>query len=322
VNKARLPRDIVRARSKLPQLQSIMVHDLRHLTGGGKHGVAVGEFDDPEIPEERHTMPVQDEPPQLGAVGEQKSRLPFKNMSLVTTTAVSKILAVTCGARWSRDGRLVTFAFQTRLVLEDAALQDDKFLIRSPLKQLRPRAGTIIDGTAGDKEELDVSYRRRDHARRFFVPGRVFAVLWYEPARSVDDRYEYNLGSKFTQSIVSHIMRMVVVKEHHGFCWAVPINTYRGQGVAKLGFYKHDVDAHAIIHDRNLRAHADLNEPTMSKRPISVAMNPGESLHPMSRINFSKLHTVEHDVKVKDIGSISTESMSDFSAYWSAQITG
>lgn len=100
------------------------------------------------------------------------------------------------------------------------------------------------------------------------------------------------------------------------------INTYRGHGVAKPGFYKHDVDAHAIIHDRHLRAHADINEPIMSKRPISVAMSLGESLHPMSRIDFSTVHIVHHHIKAKQVGRISPESMSDFSKYWSAQMKG
>jgi hypothetical protein len=325
VNKARLPLDIVRARSKLPQLQSIMIHDLRHIAGVWKHGAAISEIDDAEIPEERHTMPVQDEPSQPGAVGEQKSRLPFKNMSLVTTTAVSKILAVTCGARWSRYGRLVTFAFQTRPVLEDADLQDDRFLIKSPLKPFRPMMGTSIEETAGEAEGLDASCRKRDVAARFFVRGRVFALLWLQPAGDVDERN--HLGSKDRQVSsygprVSHVRRLVVVKESHGSCWAVPIKTYEGQGVARKELDKHDIDAHAIIHDRHLRAYTDSNEPTMSKRPISVAMRPGESLYPMSRINFSTVHVVEHGVKVKEIGTISPESMSDFSEYWSAQMKG
>jgi Family of unknown function (DUF6590) len=41
-----------------------------------------------------------------------------------------------------------------------------------------------------------------------------------------------------------------------------------------------------------------------------------EKLHPLSRLNFSKVYTVEHNVKVKSIGRISKMSMPNFKVYW------
>jgi hypothetical protein len=55
---------------------------------------------------------------------------------------------------------------------------------------------------------------------------QVFAVLWHEHAgggRSNTDRsraFGFTLGP-MGQEIYSHIIRMVVVKELHGFCWCL-----------------------------------------------------------------------------------------------------
>ena len=54
----------------------------------------------------------------------------------------------------------------------------------------------------------------------------------------------------------------------------------------------------------------------MAKEPLEVVPeNPSENLDYMSRLNFSKIYTVEHNVKVLPIGRISSRSMTRFLEY-------
>jgi len=46
---------------------------------------------------------------------------------------------------------------------------------------------------------------------------------------------------------------MVVVKERHGYCWCIPINTYKGKGVAKHGLSRQEQAAHATVHMSGIR---------------------------------------------------------------------
>jgi hypothetical protein len=187
---------------------------------------------------------------------------------------------------------------------------------------LRPRHGTLIRGTNGEEEELDASYYKRDSAAAFFVKGRVFAVLWHEATgeTSGDRVSEISFRGRFNEPITSHIRRMVVIRPGQGNCWAIPINTYRGHGVAKHGFKQVDVDGHAVIHAANTQPYTSPQEPPMTKVPLKVNMVQGERLDRMSRINFTTVHTVQHNVKVKNLGMVSRDSKDDLQDYWSAQM--
>ena len=59
------------------------------------------------------------------------------------------------------------------------------------------------------------------------------------------------------------------------------------------------------------------NRPTgIIKEPIAVVPEcPRNKLHPLSLVNFGKVYTVEHSVKVKPVGRISDGSMPYFLAY-------
>ena len=44
------------------------------------------------------------------------------------------------------------------------------------------------------------------------------------------------------------------------------------------------------------------------------------TLHPSSLVNFGKIYTVEHNVKVMPIGQISDRSMPKFVYYWKQHV--
>lgn len=92
-----------------------------------------------------------------------------------------------------------------------------------------------------------------------------------------------------------------------------PITTYSGQGVAKAGI---DRSKHAIIHMRGNRPRAVQSEPRMVKEPLEVdPARPDQKLDSMSRVNFGKVYTVEHNVKVLPVGKITEASRARFLEY-------
>ncbi|KAL4936717.1 hypothetical protein BDV06DRAFT_204454 [Aspergillus oleicola] len=150
----------------------------------------------------------------------------------------------------------------------------------------------------------------------YFGLGKVFSVLWHEnqgrntgtlPSRGPV------LPGRFGQPIYSNIRRMVAFKVSGQSSLCFGINTYGGQGVAKRGI---DESKHAIVHLSGQPAFSGPREPRMIKEPLELRPNRhDEGLDPMSRLNFSKIYTVEHNIPVRPIGRIASSSMAKFLAY-------
>ena len=191
-----------------------------------------------------------------------------------------------------------------------------------------------IRGDDEKQEELDYRYYVRSDGEKFFKVGRVFAMLWHENVGypkgghlSNKEQFKPNpyRAGKYGESVYSHIVRMVVVRERHGYCWCIPIHTYNGRGVMKPGFNQQDQRAHAIIHMDNTGPDSTSKEEMrlMTKRPIAVhAASPDQRLHIMSRLNFGAPYSIQMNVKVMDVGTITQESMSAFESYWRNECGG
>ena len=185
-----------------------------------------------------------------------------------------------------------------------------------------------IRGTQEDEELLDGEYYKRPDAKTFFAVGRVFALLWHESAGDGKPRPGVHLSNaKFVrtgplgQKVFSHIRRMVVVKNRHGYCICRPINTYNGQGVSKPGLSKEEREAHSIVYSAASSPMCTAAERRfITKKAIAVDIaRPDRKLDQMSRLNFAKVHTVEWNVKVMNVGKVSQESMVYLNTYSQAE---
>ncbi|OAG41764.1 hypothetical protein AYO21_03999 [Fonsecaea monophora] len=158
----------------------------------------------------------------------------------------------------------------------------------------------------------------------FFSLGRVFTMLWHDnetaATRPAGDTGCVTPGP-YDQNIYSQIRRFAVVKQGHGFSWAIPVNTYHEQGTTRYKLTDEDhIQAHAIIYMKGTVPQLLPGETTLKKQPIMV--NPSAKdikLHHTSRIRFDKVFTIEHNVIVRDVGKISEDSMPFFSEYWKMQ---
>ncbi|BAE59654.1 unnamed protein product [Aspergillus oryzae RIB40] len=155
----------------------------------------------------------------------------------------------------------------------------------------------------------------------------VFAVVWHEgmgnaaplkggtkslATKSLASDRELMTVGKFGTKIYTDIRRMVVFKEQAQCAWCFPVHTYGRLGVAKASV---DPSKHAIIYMNGAQPKSGPNEPRMTKEPLEVTPEPYQKLHAMSRLNFGKIYTVEHNQKVLPVGKISEESMAKFHLY-------
>jgi hypothetical protein len=98
-----------------------------------------------------------------------------------------------------------------------------------------------------------------------------------------------------------------------------PISTYGGRGCGKAGLAKWQ---HCIVYTG--KEEPDLLEgeiPVQGEMPMlsSIAVRQRdlrEKMFPASRINFGKMYTVEHNVKVYDFGDVRKSSLSTLVKQW------
>lgn len=178
-----------------------------------------------------------------------------------------------------------------------------------------------IRGTVGEFEPLDPRYRQRRDAAEYFIVGRLFAILWHENMgitnRKPGPDVKFTRDNRFGEKIFSHIRRMIVVRQRYGYCWCVAINTYGGKGLAGKNPSDAKVQSHTVVHESTARPFTFQEEQgLMNKEPIAIKMVQGHTLDKASRLNYAKVSTVEHNVKVMDIGMVSTASMPYFQAHW------
>lgn len=176
-------------------------------------------------------------------------------------------------------------------------------------------------------------YRGKD-AKKFFCKGRVFMAFIHKEQSEIQTQANAEAqnshvvwNEKLGVNILSYKQRYVVVKEGTVFVRAVPINTDRGQGMFKSGFKPHEIAAHAIAYTtpkpETLSGRCEgqlVQEPKMVKEPIRVVPYDKDlnecKLERASRINFMKPTTIEHNVRVFNVGRVHADSMPFLINYW------
>jgi hypothetical protein len=173
---------------------------------------------------------------------------------------------------------------------------------------------SLLGTQSGDTEKLDPSFFVRPS--NFFVFGRVFKILWAEPA-GVNTAVTQNMvENRSGNPVFCKVRRFVVIRQTQGakYCSALPITTYGGKGVGKIGVVK---SKHGIIYTgKDIPRLDQLELPGRNEdgiRSIPIRVDPDSALDrldAMSRINFAAVHTVHHTVKAKSVGIVNTGSLS------------
>lgn len=179
----------------------------------------------------------------------------------------------------------------------------------TPQPETSPDGEYIPGMSEGDAGELDPRYRI-EHSTRF-QPGEIFKVHWSEPQGSMSEQPKsssksssknQDLENKFGTKFFVGFRRFIVVANDQGHCTCVPILTYGGKGCKKHGVKP---EKHGIVYERGQKSKRLDGEPSLGFAPVRVEMTEnGEKISRESRVNYSKLVTVEHNVKVFFIGHV------------------
>ncbi|OBT72488.1 hypothetical protein VF21_08520 [Pseudogymnoascus sp. 05NY08] len=172
----------------------------------------------------------------------------------------------------------------------------------------------------------------RVHDSGKFRRGCVFKVVWTEPngqgnGRERGNNSNFSLVSqtKFAAELAyTSIRRFVVCKVQEGHSLCLPILTYGRQATTKHGVKPNH---HAIIYTvRSSNGHRSSRQPPQEiegEDPLlnaPIRVDPTEPRHQLdvtSRINYAKVYTVEHNVKVCFTGKIHKNSHEEFKATFS-----
>ncbi|KAK3719953.1 hypothetical protein LTR37_004076 [Vermiconidia calcicola] len=127
---------------------------------------------------------------------------------------------------------------------------------------------------------------------------------------------EFVRDRRFGQYIYSKIRWFIVVRAGTDSCLCVPIITYQGQGVTKESVVKGN---HAIVYTTKRSPDPLPNEVPQRAGDrhmrTSVRIKPdekGDQLMNMSRIDYGRVYTIEHNVKAMAFGWVHEESQKDF----------
>ncbi|KAI9728271.1 MAG: hypothetical protein M1834_007764 [Cirrosporium novae-zelandiae] len=128
----------------------------------------------------------------------------------------------------------------------------------------------------------------------FFTKGRVLAVEWSEPPGVSQVTAKSQPFQKTRFFVVTKLVK------HHNHCFGVAIHTYGKRGCTKPSVNGKD---HTIIYTSDI-APPLLQGESIVKDPIRVIPSKDFSLHPTSRVNFSKVYTIEHNWAVSNLGRV------------------
>lgn len=150
-------------------------------------------------------------------------------------------------------------------------------------------------------------YQKRPRPEKFFVPGKVFEILWCEPAGEPGSATSTNVTTDGS-SVFFKFRRFIVIRHGHTSCTAIPISTYGGKGTGKRGIVKSE---HAIVYTGRLPPRPLPSEvPSHGELPMrekAIRIIPdvrASSLDPLSRLNYGKVFTIEHNLKVASFGVV------------------
>ncbi|CAJ2514219.1 Uu.00g023380.m01.CDS01 [Anthostomella pinea] len=162
---------------------------------------------------------------------------------------------------------------------------------------------------AVSKKHLDPGFRVVDPGKRrtSFKRGGVFKILWPQPApaSTVSDDALVDIAG-WSEKIHVKVSWFIVVQTYKTHCLAVPVHTYEGQATGKAGI---NGEHHAALVLKGQGVTLEVGE-ALERDPLHMILEKQTvELQPTSRIDFSKLYTIEYNIKVMKVGRIVPEEV-------------
>lgn len=210
---------------------------------------------------------------------------------------------------------------------------DDTVRTASPDQEILSRIGTLNLTSEHGFETIR-------NPRAYFKKGRVFKVSWPEPkgelsqnagpsALSIRADTPTQVSLPQTNGVSDTIASLdgmaggttlhiktrmfVVIRQRAQHCLCLPVYTYSQQGTSKVGVKPED-HAPLIKEHTELVLHPDEQGSKMQRPIVLILEDATLQWSPLSRINVSKVQSVEYNLKVKTVGRISPDCLADLEA--------
>jgi hypothetical protein len=145
--------------------------------------------------------------------------------------------------------------------------------------------------------------------KRFFIPGRIFKMMWYEPAPEAQtelspdsklDKKCQAFGEEAESRPIARYRWFVVVQRRydHSICFSV--TTYK-KGASKTS----RSDNVAVLYRVTVDPPLPYDDEKFMRTPIAVIVeDPEHYIAPTARLDCKRVYTVEDGMKVKKIGRV------------------
>ena len=166
----------------------------------------------------------------------------------------------------------------------------------------------LVKGTGGDaKNSTALTLPERAITNFSSKVGRVFSTLWTERSSPSHD-HDFGSDSEvfYHEKVHFKKRRFVVVRPGKRFVTCLPITSYAGQEVLKLGIR---LNEHGFIYfQKEPEGVSQMSLMPLKLLPSSLPSWTGEKLQEPSLVNYGRSYTVEMSVKVRDNGVLDNDS--------------
>lgn len=134
-------------------------------------------------------------------------------------------------------------------------------------------------------------------------------MLWAEPAGVTPFGSSETVHTiQYGEKVHSKIRPFVVITKHNGHSSCLPLTTHHGQGSSKQGLNPDDFVA---VYDEKIGRPQYSPGEKLTKKAIPVVVeDPSEKIDPMTRVNITRIYSVEHNLKVKKVGRVHEKHIS------------
>jgi hypothetical protein len=138
-------------------------------------------------------------------------------------------------------------------------------------------------------------------------------TYWAEPRGYSPAQKE---ADTIAAKVFTQIARFAVVRTRGTHCLCLRIRTYSGQATTKPGTVVQD---HAAVIPVGGEVQLHPHEELLTKSPICVKLEDETlSIDSMARINFTKVYTVEYNLKIRNVGRVFGTSVGIMDEYFAA----
>lgn len=184
--------------------------------------------------------------------------------------------------------------------LREVDARSDRF----PPVDLADSQQTLVGGDFLCYEEKEAS--------KFFVVGRVLAVLWQgrpKPWSDIgigkSDTVSSDVSAKKqTELFYSPVRRFLIVLANQGFCWAVPIFTHSERTLDSRNAPEGETRRRKAIYDSGKLPSRTHENARLANEAIAVEMEAGQTLEDSSQLESDQLERIDWTIKAKNLGAI------------------